>query len=122
MNKYEQAQRFADKSTKVARETIERGIRSAEEATNGVKLGFLSSFAGIREFNAKLIDIAHANVDEAFDFAHQIAGVQTPSDFMSIWSAHTKRKFEMMTEQMQELSEVGQKIASRHTGPGRNRS
>jgi hypothetical protein len=72
----------------------------------------------MREFNAKLVDIAHANVDEAFDFAHEIVSVQTPSDFMSIWSNHTKRRFEMMTEQMQELSEMGKKIASRHTAPG----
>ena len=33
MNKFERSTRLADKSTKVARETIERGIRSAEEAT-----------------------------------------------------------------------------------------
>ena len=101
-----------------ARETIERGIRSAEEATNGVKLTLLSSFAGVREFNAKLIDIAHANADAAFDLAHEIAGAKAPSDLVGIWSAHAKRQFEMMTKQMRELTEVGQKLASRNDGPG----
>jgi hypothetical protein len=117
MNKFEQSTRLADKSTKVARETIERGIRSAEEATNGVKLTFLSSFAGMREFNAKLIDMAHANADAVFDLAHEIAGAQAPSDLMSIWSAYAKRRFEMMTKQAQELTEVGQQLASRSTEP-----
>jgi hypothetical protein len=118
MNKHEQSTRFADKSTKVARETIERSIRSAEEATNGVKLTFLSSFARMREFNTKLIDIAHANVEEGFELAHEIASVQTASDFVAIWSAHTKRQFEMMTKQVQELTEVAQKLASPNDGPG----
>jgi hypothetical protein len=63
MNKHDQSARFADKSTKAAREIIEGGIRSAEEATNGAKLNFLSSLAGICEFNAKIIDIAHANTE-----------------------------------------------------------
>jgi hypothetical protein len=118
MNKFEQSTRLADKSTKVARETIERGIRSAEEATNGVKLTLLSSFAGMREFNAKLIDIAHENADEVFDFAHEIASVQTPSDLLAVWSAHAKRQFEMMTKQMHALTEVGQKVMSRNDGAG----
>jgi hypothetical protein len=118
MNKQEQATRFAEKSTKAASEIIERGIRSAEEATNGVKLTLLSSFAGMREFNARLIDIAHANADEAFNFAHEVAGAQAPSDLIAIWSAHAKRQFEMMTKQSQELTELGQKLASRNDGAG----
>ena len=118
MNKQEQATRLADKSTKAVHETIERGIRSAEEVTNGAKLTLLSSFAGMREFNDKLIDMAHANIDEVFELAHEIATVQTPSDLIPIWSAHAKRQFEMMTTQTQELTELGQKLMSRNTDAG----
>jgi hypothetical protein len=118
MNKHDQSTRFADKSTKAAREIIEGGIRAAEEATNGAKLNFLSSFAVVREFNAKLIDIAHANANEMFDFAHKVASAQAPSDLMAIWSAHAKRQFEMMSKQSQELTELGQKLASRNANAG----
>jgi hypothetical protein len=117
MNKHEQATRFAEKSTKAASEIIERGIRSAEEATNGAKLNFLSSLTDMRELNIKLIGMAHANVDAVFDLANEIASVQTPSDFVTIWSAHAKRQFEMMTKQSQELTELGQKLTSRNGGP-----
>jgi hypothetical protein len=118
MNKYEESKRFADKSTKVARETIERGASAAEEVVNGAKLTLLSSFAGMREFNTKLIEIAHANTEAAFDLAHEVAGAQAPSDLMAIWSDYAKRKFEMMTRHMQELTEVGQKAVGRNNGPG----
>ena len=117
MNEYERSRRFADKSTKAARETIERGIRSAEEATNGAKLSFLSSFAGLRELNIKLIDMAHANADAVFDLAQEVASVQAPSDLVAIWSAHANRQFEMMTKQTRELTELGQKLASQSTEP-----
>jgi hypothetical protein len=118
MNRHEQSTRFADKSTKATREIIEGGIRSAEEATNGAKLNFLSSLTDMRELNIKLIDMAHANVDAVFYLAHEVASVQTPSDFIGIWSAHAKRQFEMMTKQTKELTELGQKLASPNTGPG----
>jgi hypothetical protein len=106
MNKYERSRQFADKSTKAARETIERGVWSAEEATNGM-----------RELNVKLIDMAHANVDAAFDLAHEVASAKAPSDLATIWFAHARRQFEMMTKQTRELTELGQRFA-RNGGPG----
>jgi hypothetical protein len=71
----------------------------------------------MRELNIKLIDMAHANTDAVFELMHDIASAQTPYDVMAIWSAYTKRRFEMMTKQAKEFTEVGQKLARRNTGP-----
>jgi hypothetical protein len=117
MSEYEQSKRFADKTTKAARETIERGVSAAEEATKGAEQSFSSSLAGMRDLNIKLIDMAHANADAVFDLAHEVATAQAPSDLAAIWSAHAKRQFEMMTKQTRELTELGQKLASRSTEP-----
>jgi phasin len=117
MSEYEQSKRFADKTTKTARETIERGVSAAEEATKGAEQSFSSSLAGMRDLNIKLIDMAHANADAVFDLAHEVASAQAPSDLAAIWSAHAKRQFEMMTKQTRELTELGQKLASRSTEP-----
>jgi hypothetical protein len=112
MNEHEQSTRFADKSTKAARETIERGSLAAEEAVKGAKHGISSSVAGMRELNIKLIEMAHANADAMFDLAQEVAGAQAPSDLMAIWSAHAKRQFELMNKQTREFTELGQKLAS----------
>jgi phasin family protein len=117
MNKHEGSKRFADKSTKAAHEAIERGAWSAEEVANGAKVNLLSSFAGMRELNTKLIDMAHANTNAVFDLAHEMASAHTPSDLMAIWSAYAKRRFEMLTKQAQQLTDVGQKLASSSTEP-----
>jgi hypothetical protein len=58
MNKHEQARRFTDKSTKAARETVERGASALEDSTRGGEKSFSSSLAGMRELNIKLIDMA----------------------------------------------------------------
>jgi hypothetical protein len=115
MNDYEQSRRFADKTTKTARETIDRGISAAEEATKGAEQILSSSLASMRELNIKLIDMAHANADAVFDLAYEVASAQAPSDLATIWSAYAKRQYEMMAKQTQEFTELGQKLASRST-------
>jgi hypothetical protein len=49
--------------------------------------------------------------------AHEVVSVQAPSDLAAIWSAHARRQFEMMTKQTRELTELGQRLASRSTEP-----
>jgi hypothetical protein len=117
MNKHESSKRFADKTAKAAHEAIESGAWTAGEAANGARVNLLSSLNGMRELNIKLIDMAHANVDAAFELAHEIASAQTPSDLVAIWSAYAKRRYELMTKQSKEFTEVGQKLASQNTGP-----
>jgi phasin len=116
-NEEDQARRFADKSTKAARETVESGVSAAEDAARGAEQSFSSSLAGMRELNIKLIDIAQANAEAVFDLAHEIASAEAPSDLAAIWSAHARRQFEMMTKQPRELTDLGQKLASRSTEP-----
>jgi phasin len=117
MNKHEPARRFADKSTKTARETVERGASSVEDATRGAEKSFSSSLAGMRELNIKLLDMAHANAEAVFELTHEMVSAAAPSDLAAIWSAHARRQFEMMTKQTRELTELGQKLAGRSTEP-----
>ena len=111
MNKYQPPRRFTDKSTKAARETIERGVSAAQVAEQS----FSWSLAAMRELNGKLIDMAHANADAVFDLASEVAGAKGPSDWVVIWSEYTRRQFEMMSDQTLELTELGQKFATEAT-------
>ena len=40
--------------------------------------------------------------------AAQILALQAPSDIMELWTAHTRKQFETLTEQTKELSALGQ--------------
>jgi len=109
MNEYPPSGRFTDKSTKAARETVERGVSAAQVAEHS----FSWSLAAMRELNGKLIDMALANADAVFDLASEVASAKGPSDLVVIWSASARRHFEMMIDQTRELTELGQKFANR---------
>ena len=64
----------------------------------------------IRDFNIKMIDMAHANMEALFGFARQLATAKAPSDIMELWTAHTRKQFERLTEQSKELTVLGQKV------------
>jgi hypothetical protein len=109
MNKPEPPRRFTDKSTKAARETIDRGVSAARVAEQS----FSWSLAAMRELNGKLVDMAHANADAVFDLASEVAGAKGPSDLVVIWSCYARRQFEMMINHARELAELGKKFANR---------
>jgi hypothetical protein len=101
--------RFADKTTKAARENLERGASATEHATRGAE-SYSLALTGMRELNIKLIEMAHANAEAVFELAQEIAGADQPSDLAAIWSEHARQQFERMTRQSKELTDLGQKL------------
>ena len=79
----------------------------------GISVGFES----IREFNVKMIDMAHANIESFFGLARQLATAKAPSDIAELWTAHCRKQFETLTEQTKELTSLGQKTVAESAEP-----
>jgi phasin family protein len=75
------------------------------------------AFDGIRDFNVKMIDMAHANLEAFFGFARELATAKAPSDIMELSTAHARKQFEKLTEQTKELSAFGQKMTNECVEP-----
>jgi len=71
----------------------------------------------IRDFNVKMIDMAHANMEALFGFARQLASAKAPSDIMELWTAHARKQFETLTEQTKEMTALGQKLSGESVEP-----
>jgi len=71
----------------------------------------------IREFNLKMIDMAHANMEALFGFVRQLAEAKAPSDIMELWTTHARKQFEILTEQTKELTALGQKAVAESAAP-----
>jgi hypothetical protein len=69
------------------------------------------TFESIRDFNVKVIDMAHANMEAFFGLA------KAPSDIVDLWTAHARKQFETLTEQTKELTALGQKTAAESAEP-----
>lgn len=108
---------FAERGAAGAREAIEKSKTVAEDAARGFEQSSQASLETIREWNVKLIEMAHANAEAGFDFARQMATAKAPSDIAELWTAHARKQFEMLTEQVKELTTLSRKIASSSAEP-----
>jgi hypothetical protein len=110
MNEHDQTRKFSDKSASIASETFEKG-KAALEQNQAVAV------ENIRAFNVRMIDMARINTEAAFDFAHQMASAKAPADIVELWTAHAHKQFETLSEQLKELTALGQKMAGETAGP-----
>jgi len=117
-----------DSASRTARESFDKTLATGADTVRGVQEGFTSALENVRDLNVRLIDMARANTDAAFDFAREVAEAKAPSDVVQAWSTHATKQFDMLTKQASELSTLGQQFASsssepitRRVGPGSKR-
>jgi phasin len=107
-----QGKDFVDKSARMVRENLEKGVAAAEESAKGIEQGYSATVEGVRDFNVKLIEMTQANTTAAFEFARQISTAKGPSEAIELWSSQARKQFETLTTQSKELAALGQKIAT----------
>ena len=56
--------------------------------------------------------MVRGNSNSAFDFARQLLGVKSPSEFLEFSAAHARKQFETFTEQAQHLMALAQKVTT----------
>jgi hypothetical protein len=120
-----QSKQFADKSAKMVCEDLEEGIAAAERSARGVEQGYAAAAESIRDFNVRLIEMAHANATATLEFAQQISTefaqqistAKGPAEAIELWSSQALKQFETLSEQSKELTALGQKIATSSAEP-----
>ena len=103
----DQGKRFAEKSARMTRESLEKGVAAAEETARSIEQGYSAAAESIRDFNVKLIEMAHANAMAALDFAQQFSTAKGPSEAIELWSSYARRHFETPTDQSKDLIALG---------------
>ena len=117
MSEHDQSRKFTDKSAAIANETLDKGKAAAKQSERSVEQSYSVMVENIRAFNVKMIDMARANAEAAFDFALQIATAKAPSDIVELWMTQGRKQFEMLSEQTRELTALGQKMAGESAEP-----
>jgi hypothetical protein len=67
--------------------------------------------------NLKVIDFGRTNTRAAFDYAYELLGVKSPSEFIELSSAHMRKQFDMVSAQNKELYALAREVASEAAGP-----
>jgi hypothetical protein len=106
---------LARKSFENAREAMDRATAGAEQATRQAEQSYSFAAEGIRDFNAKLIDIAQANIMAGLNFVSELTRVKGPTEAIDV-EARSKPA-PKVDQQSLELATLGQRIASSSTEP-----
>lgn len=103
---------MAEKGVAQAKDTYDKAKAAAEEATDLLRDAYTSAAKGTANYNLKIIEIARANTNAAFDYAKELVGVKSMSELAELSTTHVRRQFEAMAAQTKELTELSQKVAT----------
>lgn len=108
---------FAEYGAAQAKASYEKMSAATAEASHLIHNSCTTAAKGVGEYNAKLFEIACANANTAFDFAHALNGVRSPAQFLEVTTGHARERFGVYSEQAKELAALAQKIASEAAEP-----
>ena len=108
---------MAEKSLSQAKDSYERIKSAAEEATGVLENTYATASKGAADYALKVIEVTRENTNANFDFAVELLGAKTFSEFIELSSAHARKQFETMSEQTKELASLIQKVATEAAEP-----
>ena len=102
-----------DSTSRTAYKNFDKTLTTGTEIGREFQERFGSALENVRDLNVRLIDMARANTDAAFDFAREVAEAEAPSDLVQAWSTHATKQFDMLAKQASELTTIGQQFRKR---------
>ncbi|TMK41552.1 MAG: hypothetical protein E6G70_26035 [Alphaproteobacteria bacterium] len=73
------------------------------------KVLIVESSANVRAYQAKLLEIAQANMQFAFEFAQRLATIRSPVEFPSVIAEFTSKRAAMLRQHSKGMAELSTK-------------
>jgi phasin len=108
---------MTDKGVAHARDIYAKAMVAGEEAADLLENTYATVAKGATHYNLKLIEIARKNTRAAFDYAHQLLGVKSPSEFIELSTAHMRNQFDIVSAQNKELCVLAQEVVNEAAEP-----
>jgi phasin len=99
------------------KDAYEKVSATAAETADRVRSSYSTAIKGAQDYNKKLLEFANENVNAAFDFAHRLSQVKTPSEFVSLSTEHAHKRFETLAEQTKQLAALAQRVTTASAEP-----
>jgi phasin len=108
---------MTEKGVAHAKDTNAKAKVASEEAADLLQNIYATVAKGATDYNLKLIEIARINTCAAFDYAHELLGVKSPSEFIELSTAQMRKQFDIVSAQNGELCALAQQVATEATKP-----
>jgi hypothetical protein len=103
---------IADKDSVHARDAVKNAKAATTEATDLSQHACMTADNSAANFSLKAIEIARTNTNTAFDYAHELMGVKSLSEFVELSNAHARKQFDAMIAQTNALTDLAQKVTT----------
>ena len=117
MGEQDRSRKVADRNAAFADQTLEKGRATMEQSARAAEQSYSTAVENMRNYNLKMLDMAQANVEAVFEVARQLATAKTPADMIELCTAHAHKQFELLSEQTNELTALGQRLAGESVRP-----
>ena len=94
-------------------DTNAKAKAASEAAADLLERTYTTAAKGAANYNLKIIEIARTNTRAAFDYAHELLGVKSASEFIELSTAQMRKQFEAMAAQTKELAEFAQTVTTK---------
>jgi len=108
---------MTEKGVAHARDTNTKAKVASEEASDLLEKTYATVAKGATDYNLKLIEIARTNTRAAFDYAHELLGVKSPSELIELSTAQMRKQFDIVSAQNKELFALAQEVATEAAEP-----
>jgi len=99
----DQEARLVDSPAMVIQDDSEQTMRVTESKTEPV---FSSAMASTGAYQAKLLEMAQANMKLALEFAQRLAWIRSPFEFPSVIAEFTTKRIDMFRKHSKEMAEL----------------
>jgi phasin len=117
MEKPEAAREIAQKPTAYVQEALEKAKATTEEGKEARERTMAAVSKGAADLNLQLLEMVRTNTNSAFEFAHRLIVVKSPSEFFELSVTHARKQLESLTEQTQQFAALAQKVAAETVAP-----
>lgn len=108
---------FAEKGISQAKDNYAKLKTAAEEATGIIETTYANASKGAADYGLKVVEMARANSNAAFDLATELFGARTLAQVVEISTSHTRKQIETLTAQAKELATLAQQVATHTAEP-----
>jgi hypothetical protein len=104
----EACREFAQTSSAHIQPTVEEDNSGKRDLDSAIARTLTTVTRSAADFNLRLLEMARSNANSAFDFAHRLMGMQSPSELLEVSATQARKQFESFTAQTRQLATLAQ--------------
>jgi hypothetical protein len=100
----EASRELAQTSPSHIQPTVQEGNSGTRHVDSAIARTLTTATRSAADFNLQLLEMARSNANSAFDFAHRLMGMQSPSELLEVSATQARKQFESFNAQTRQLA------------------